>query len=73
MGKRILFGVFVLIGLAIGIFLTNSSPDAENESKRIKIALREVGNQLLLIQNDSTSLVLPVKQEKPNLIKDFNQ
>jgi len=33
-----------------------------NTPERVKIALRALGNELLLSNNDSTSLVLPVKQ-----------
>ena len=39
-------------------------------SERVKISLRDVGNQLLLVNHDSTSLVLPIielKQEKYKL------
>lgn len=35
---------------------------AINQPERVKIALRQVGNELLLSNNDSTSLILPVKQ-----------
>lgn len=33
-----------------------------NEPERVKIAMREVGNQLLLINRDSTSIIAPIKQ-----------
>lgn len=39
---------------------TADSEESEDFSRLAKIALREVGNQLLLSNNDSTSLVLPV-------------
>lgn len=40
--------------------------DRNNEPERIKIALRELGNQLLLSNRDSVSLVLPIRQIDPN-------
>ncbi len=40
-----------------------------NEPERVKIALREVGNQLLLHNQDSTSLVLPIKQTSPDIFE----
>ena len=47
------------------IFITclascNNVPD--DFSKQVKIALRDAGNKLLLSENDSTSLILPVKE-----------
>lgn len=67
MTKRTVFiiGGFILILISLGI-LANSNDDTELFSKRVKISLREVGNQLLLINQDSTSLVLPVKALKKN-------
>ncbi len=55
---RKITGVF--LGLCFGLFL-NAHPN-DDFTDRVKIALREVGNQLLLKQQDSTSLILPVKQ-----------
>ena len=56
---------FYLIGaLTILVFFTwgfsNSDEDKDEFSEKVKVSLREVGNQLLLANQDSTSLVLPV-------------
>lgn len=50
------FAIFAVILLLI--------PDKKNESfsELVKIALRDVGNKLLLANQDSTSLILPVHQ-----------
>jgi DNA-binding winged helix-turn-helix (wHTH) protein len=54
--KRDVFFIFLIV-----LFLTYSSCKQEDFSSEIvKIALRDVGNQLLLSNNDSTSLILPV-------------
>ena len=63
--------VFYLLGvLTVLVFLSwsfsDSDGDEEEFSEKVKISLREVGNQLLLNQNDSTSLVLPVIQAGPS-------
>lgn len=63
--------VFYLLGvLTVLVFLSwsfsDSDEDQEDFPEKVKIALREVGNQLLLNQNDSTSLVLPVIQATPS-------
>jgi hypothetical protein len=56
--------IYLYGGLTIIIFFIwmYSDPDDKNEAfpERVKIALRDVGNQLLLSNQDSTSLVLPV-------------
>ena len=55
------FGVSILLLVTIGwLFFTSETKENVNFSERVKIALRDVGNQLLLENNDSTSLVLPV-------------
>ncbi|MEM6686974.1 MAG: winged helix-turn-helix domain-containing protein [Bacteroidota bacterium] len=53
--------VLVLIVLSIWIFSTRNSQQTEF-SEKVKIALRDVGNKLLLSKKDSTSLILPVKE-----------
>lgn len=57
--------IYLYGGLAIAVFFIwmFSDSDKKNEafSESVKIALRDVGNQLLLSNQDSTSLVLPVK------------
>ena len=52
--------LFLVLGFLF--FFGCNSSDSKNElfKERLKIALREVGNQLLLSQKDSTSLILPV-------------
>jgi len=58
---------FYLLGvLTVLVFFTwsfSDSNDNEDEfSEKVKISLREAGNQLLLSNQDATSLVLPVVQ-----------
>jgi DNA-binding winged helix-turn-helix (wHTH) protein len=57
---------FSILFSAIAIFCiwSFSDPISNNEpfSEKVKIALREVGNQLLLSNKDSISLILPVKE-----------
>jgi hypothetical protein len=59
----ILCGVFVFIAV---IFFTASSFTRPSErdlfSKRVNLAIREIGHRLLLEAGDSTSRVLPVKE-----------
>ncbi|WP_298417780.1 winged helix-turn-helix domain-containing protein [uncultured Kordia sp.] len=60
--KRIyLYSVLILIGLLIWQF---SKPTKAHKqfSEKVKIALRDAGNKLLLSKKDSTSLILPVKE-----------
>jgi len=56
--------IYSFLTLAILVFFTwiflNSDNDNEYFSEKVKLSLREVGNQLLLANQDSTSLVLPV-------------
>ena len=53
----------IVIGLAITLVLASCSNQDKNAlEEQIKISLREVGNQLLLSNQDSTSLILPVKK-----------
>ena len=54
-----------LIAIVIISFCFSCSNQAQEEfSERVKIALRSVGNELLLSNADSTSLVLPVSEVK---------
>ena len=60
----IIFGTLIgLIGLAMLFPLTEK---AEDKSEFVRLSLREVGNQLLLANQDSTSLVLPITEISPN-------
>jgi len=63
MSKRAFYLLGVLTVLVFFSWSFSDSNDNEDEfSEKVKISLREVGNQLLLNQQDSTSLVLPVVQ-----------
>ncbi|WP_299525393.1 winged helix-turn-helix domain-containing protein [Winogradskyella sp.] len=55
---------FLIIILVVCFTSCNSVPD--DFSKQVKIALRDAGNKLLLSENDSTSLILPVKELRFN-------
>ena len=58
-GARYLF--FFLIFLLFSIWwFTDSHPENKDFSERVKVSLRSVGNQLLLKNQDSTSLILPI-------------
>ncbi len=61
MSRRTIYSLLVLIAI---VFFTwkflNSENTNEQFSKKVKLSLRAVGNQLLLANQDSTSLVLPV-------------
>ncbi len=61
MNKKIIY-CFSSIGLALVaiLFLLNSNKEDENFEELVKISLRDVGNKLLLSNQDSTSLILPV-------------
>jgi len=50
----------LIIGFLFFFGCNSSDIKKDVFEKRVKIALREVGNQLLLSQKDSTSLILPV-------------
>ena len=69
--KRIKFYVYsALIALIFFSWIfSNSNEKNENFSETVKVALREVGNQLLLSNKDSTSLVLPIVELKKNKFK----
>ena len=59
------------IGLAVlaAVIFLVSEKKKETSSALIKIALREVGNQLLLAGHDSTSLVLPVQKTEKSVYR----
>lgn len=58
--------VFIVIGLIITVVsfwnLQTTKIDSGDFSEVAKLALRDVGNQLLLDYNDSTSVVKPIKE-----------
>jgi hypothetical protein len=60
-----LLGMILWLLLLIGCGPKNEEIPAEE----VKVALRSVGNQLLLSQNDTTSLVLPVVKKSPKVFE----
>lgn len=56
--------IYIYVSLVLFIFFSwmffDSDKKQETFSETLKIALREVGNQLLLTNQDSTSIILPV-------------
>ncbi len=62
------WAAFVVFIILLWLFFTPNQEE-ENVPKRVKIALREVGNQLLLANEDSTSIVLPVIEISPWLFE----
>lgn len=49
--------------LLVAIVLTSCAPKMQEiNSDAVKVAVRAVGHELLLLQNDSTSLVLPIEE-----------
>ncbi len=66
--KKLYIYIVLLLLLAIAaVLFFNSKQEKETFNQRVKIAIREVGNQLLLSNNDSTSLILPVIKLKENI------
>lgn len=61
--KTHIYIVLLLLGIAAALFL-KSKKEQETFNDRAKIAIREIGNQLLLSNKDSTSLILPVIENK---------
>ncbi len=60
--KRIyLYGSLAVFVLLIGVFFPSKAKE-ETFSETVKISLRDIGNKLLLTNEDSTSLVLPIKE-----------
>jgi len=59
--KIYFYGSVCLAILSIVMLLTTDKKD-ETFSELVKIAMRDVGNKLLLANQDSTSLILPVNQ-----------
>ncbi|HBK71001.1 MAG TPA: winged helix family transcriptional regulator [Flavobacteriaceae bacterium] len=68
--------IYSLIALVIALFsvwiLSDPKEKGEYFSERVKISLRDVGHQLLLSNQDSTSLVLPIIEiEKDKFLISF--
>ncbi len=60
--KRIyIYSILAIAALSVWIFSTKNEQQKEF-SEKVKIALRDVGNKLLLSEQDSTSLILPIKE-----------
>ena len=57
--KKVIYSVLFCL-VCLGWLFSSSEDKADAFSERVKIALREAGNQLLLTNQDSTSLILPV-------------
>jgi len=67
MGRKTFYGLSVVIAtVLIAAFFFNRGERESGFREKTKIALREVGNHLLLQQLDTTSLVLPVLEKEPN-------
>lgn len=52
----------ILIAIIIAWFYSNTQSQKEDFAEVVKVSLRNVGNELLLANNDSTTLVSPVKR-----------
>lgn len=75
MSKRTIFSIVALAILLIAV-RTFSDSGKKNEafSESVKVSLRDVGNQLLLSNQDATSLVLPIIElEKTKYQLSFQQ
>jgi len=68
MNRIIFYSIKKLIIIAVVLVLLSSCSSRWNNdfSERTKIALRDVGNKLLLSNQDSTSIILPVLELSPN-------
>lgn len=61
MSRRNIYSVIGLIAILFSVWIfTDSEEENEEFTERVKISFREVGHQLLLSGQDTTSLVLPV-------------
>ncbi|WP_333694928.1 winged helix-turn-helix domain-containing protein [Flavobacterium sp.] len=60
--RKLFFYGSLLIALLSALLLLTYQNNREVETALTKIALRDVGNKLLLANGDSTSLILPVKK-----------
>lgn len=73
--NQIIFYSIKKLTLLLVIVLVSSCSTTQNDdfSERTKIALRDVGNKLLLSNQDSTSLILPVLELEPDkYLLEFN-
>ena len=66
MKKSIQFTFLLFVFCAVSY---SQNSEVTNFDKRVKVALRAVGNSLLIAQNDSTSRVLPITKVGTNTFK----
>ena len=65
MSKKRIYSYSVLLIIVISVwFFSRSSTQQTAFSEKVKIALRDVGNKILLSEKDSTSLILPITEIK---------
>ncbi len=60
------YTIFILLCVVCFLATQSCSSNSGTTSAKFKIALREAGNQLLLKQKDSSSLILPVIEKHQN-------
>lgn len=65
--KHLLSGFLLLMLTFLLLSFYPQKNTQKDASGKIKVALRQVGNQLLLSNNDSTSLVLPIKKKSTDI------
>lgn len=64
-----LYSVLFVSVSSFSMLEENPKIDKATFSSRVKLALRQTGNSLLLQSKDSTSLVLPVTETRPNVFQ----
>ncbi|KAA3625558.1 MAG: winged helix family transcriptional regulator [Flavobacterium sp.] len=69
MKRRIIFYIISLVLLLALWFLSIDRKSSDIFSEKVKISLREVGDQLLREHLDSTSRVLPITEDDPTLFR----
>ncbi|PNQ73077.1 winged helix family transcriptional regulator [Hanstruepera neustonica] len=66
MNKKVIYStVGLLLAIISVINLLRPESHTDNFPEKVKIALRDAGNQLLLANQDSTSRILPIKELEP--------
>ena len=62
-------GIYIIIGLIVIVLsvynLSKSKTSPITFTEKVQLALRDAGNQLLLTNHDSTSVILPIKELDP--------
>ena len=69
MKKPLLVGIVGLCCIAFSMLNWTVELSPEQQAEKMKVIMREVGNQTLLANGDSTSLILPIKQLGKNLFQ----